>query len=450
MSPFISRRIREIALILLFILPVLKDGPLDLDLWKWKFAFVSVLFLVSLQFRSRVTASLPYAKSIVLLSMSAFIAVFAHLLNKAPEFGTDILLVFLTSVLFFISLCRLFNNRLLRTGIVAFAAITIAACFLTILQFTVIRFHLSHPALVHLLPPEARLYFFEQGHTLDWRGIRLPSFFFHSNQLGHFLAVSFGFMFPLLFYSKKIRDRMFYLVTILLAIVCIFFTQSRGSLLLILIAAAITIIFNASIYWKRHKGLLILLFLCAGFGLILLEFKFAFFLERIASLSLSFREKNWSYALQLIPKNILFGVGPGCSSYHILLNFQPIQFEDMLNAYWAKQPLNYWMSNPHNYYLTTILETGIFSLSIRLILYSSAIIMGLRNVLQCRNALHRALALGATIVLAMEFIRGTFESYNFLGAPETGGIIAFLFALLLSLNSWHDRKVDIDNQTYSP
>ena len=81
----------------------------------------------------------------------------------------------------------------------------------------------------------------------------------------------------------------------------------------------------------------------------------------------------------------------------------------------------------------------------KLILYSSALLMGFKNVLQCNHALHRALGLGAVIVLTMEFIRGMFEAYNFLGAPETGALIAFLFALLLYLNSWRDHKSSIDS-----
>ncbi len=441
LSPLISRYKREIALLLLLVLPVLKDGPLDIDIWQWKFAIVSAFLLISLSENNPVTKSLPYAKSIVLVIISAFVTLFSYLLNNTPEVGTDIFLAFLTSVLFFASLCRIFDNRLLRTGIRAFAVITAAACLLTFLQYAVIRFNLSYPALVHLIPPEMKMYFFEQGHTLDWRGIRLPSFFFHSNQLGHFLVVSFGFMFPLLFYSKKIRNRMFYMMILLLITMCILLTQSRGSLLLILITAAITIAFNASDYWKKHKGLLILLLSGIVVVLIILLSHFTYFLERITSLSLSYREKNWSYALQLMPRHILFGVGPGCSSYHILLHFPVVQFEDMLNAYLAKQPFNYWMSNPHNYYINTVLETGVFSLIVQLMLFGSVMLMGVRQVLRARHSLYRALSLGATIVLVMEFVRGVFEAYNFLSAPETGALIAFLFALLLYLNSWRGRTV---------
>jgi O-antigen ligase len=324
-------------------------------------------------------------------------------------------------------------------SITAICLVCIFACLVAILQYITIYFHLTHKALVYIIPPVEKFAFFKMEQNVSTSGLRLPSFFFHSNQFGHFLAVCFAILFPLLLYSKNALHRWFLTFVIVLLISCTFITQSRASIFLIGIAAVSVLLLNANIAGKKWKTLLLLLVGGITVGAVVFALNAESYLERLATFDLSFREKNWLYAIKLIPANFLFGVGPGVASYNIMLNFPLIEESMAINSYVALGTVDYRASHPHNFYLATLLETGVFLLVAKLIFYGFLFKLSFSIVTRAKHALVRALASSTLTVLIIEFIRGFFESYCFLTAMESGGLVAFVISMLLYLDSKANR-----------
>lgn len=436
---------RGMALLIFLVLPSAKDGPINIDLIEAKFLLVLVLFLAALPEIGHAIRSKYYQQILVLSIFSVFLTITAYSLSDVRELSSNMSLVVITNVLFMFALCRLFNFDLLRLGVIATAVVSLVVCVVAIAQYLVIQYHLSHPMLVGLLPPEQQMGYFDLDLPVGAEGIRVSSVFYHSNQLGHFLAVSFALFFPLLLQEKKAHYQILYGLLIVIVITCTFLSQSRGGVLLVVLAAAMTLFLYGSEALKRWKNKLVIMIGFVVLGVSIFTINASAFLSRIISPGLSSRELNWLYALRLIPDNAMFGVGRGVSGYHITINYPAIEYVSLLNNHDVKQIVNLWANNPHNYYLATILESGIFTLAAEIMLFGLMIICGFKVLSRTENAFIKALAIGATTILIMEYVRGTYEAYVFWSASETGGILAFICAMLLYFDSRMDRRVIVQN-----
>jgi O-antigen ligase len=375
-----------------------------------------------------------YQQIVPLLALAALLVIISYLGATPRGVATELTRTFVISAAFFVIVCRLIDEKLLNQGVLAIAVVLVGASAVAVLQYVIIAFHLDFPSLLTFLPAEQRIGYFEDNLIVGQEGVRLSSFFFHSNQLGHFLEVTFIFYFPIFLASDKISHRLGYGLLVGLSLASLLLTQSRGALMLIIIGVAIVFVVNGKHLFSRRRYSVVLVLVGAliGSGL-MFGSNLSSFSSRIASFDLSHREHNWIYALEIIPEHLPLGVGMGGSGYHILSRFPPVNSEDLLTSYYARQALNYWSGNPHNYYLATVLETGIFSLVAQLLLFGSLILVALRVHRRTLNSHHKSLAIGGALVLGLEFLRGLYESYGFFGAPETSATLAFVCAVLLYL-----------------
>ena len=225
--------LHALVLLLLLVLPIAKDGPLNLELVEWKFLLVLMLLLASLPEVGHIVRGDKYKQALVLATFSMVLTIVAYLLSDVQELSRELSLAMVANTLFLMALCRLFNADLLRSGITCIAIGSLVICTVAILQYVVIRFHLSHPALVALLPPEQQMGYFDLDLAVGSEGIRVSAVFFHSNQLGHYLAVAFALFFPLFLQAENRKNKVFYGMVTVAVTTCSLLSQSRGGLILI-------------------------------------------------------------------------------------------------------------------------------------------------------------------------------------------------------------------------
>jgi len=420
--------------VLLLIMPISKDGPLNIDLATLKTILVILLLIVTLPNSTNSLFGVRQQQIEILAVFLVLLTLVSILVSDARDYSINMTQMTIASLLLMIALCRSFDRKILRLGLVATIIVSLIICIVAILQYVVVRFHLTHPYLIELLAPEHRVGYFDQNMSLGEEGIRVSSIFFHSNQLGHYLATAFALFFPLSLFARSDKYQILYSLVVVALVVAMFMSQSRGGLILLALSFALTLFFYGKKRLFRWKNTFVILGAAIAAGVGVFTGNIHAFLSRLITASLSSREINWSYALNLIPENILYGVGRGASGYHMTQEFPAVEYVSLLNNYDAGQTVNYWANNPHNYYLATALEAGIFSLVAEIMLFGLMIRYGLRIIRSASHSTIKALAVGATTILFMEFVRGLFEAYSFLVAPETAVLTAFMCAMLLYLD----------------
>ena len=418
----------------ILILPVLKDGPLDIDLETWKLLCVGALFFLTLQDRSPVFSKSPYTHVVFLVASGIAATLVSYGLSPRQSLGTPLTQSYLTSSLFFLVTLKVFKTSMLRTAVRSIILLTIGVCFVAFAQYATIFFKLDYPLLLRMLPPEARTFYFDLGNSLNEMGVRLPSVFFHANQLGHVLSLSFGFLFPFFLTSRSNRDRFVYLFVLVMIGACTFLTLSRGALFVMAVEFTVVLFLYRKTV-SKNPMLLVGLSVLLAFSMFALLGNVESFLGRFFSSGLSYRDTLGAYALQLIPEYFLFGVGPGCSSFEILTRFPLVNYSTLLDSYYIGFGFDRWSSAPHNYYLTTLLEGGVFTLFFRLLLYWLIFRRGIMLIRRIRREPYRSFAIAVTVPLGSEFLRGFFDSYSFLASMESGALVAVFLAILLFIDT---------------
>jgi O-antigen ligase/polysaccharide polymerase Wzy-like membrane protein len=432
--------------VLVALAPVLRDGPLDVDLWSWKLALAASLLCLSQLVGPGSNGNRARRRTAVLVVVNLVLVITAYRLSPTPWLCRDIVRAYCVASIAVLLFQNAFSPALLAATLTGLAGITLVASALTIVQYVVVAFHLTFMGVERLLPPDMQRTFFELGHEMSAVGIRVPSFFFHSNQAGHFFAISCGFFLPLAATAVRGPARGGAAIVSAAAIFGILMTQSRTALVMLVAELCLVGWFatraanrrpRSADQRRRLRTSTIVGTTVGGVATAALCFLAHTNLEALAgrlwALDLSHRSVNWRYAVALLPASMWFGVGPGASGYQIVSRFPLPDMTDYANARAAGLPLPVWGSHPHNYALGTILETGVFSLLVQLVLYGGLIATGVRLVRSGENVTIRRRALIGTTPLAAEALRTAAESHAFLGAPEVGVSMALAMALLTYL-----------------
>jgi len=432
------RETLTIGSLLLVILPVARGGPLlDINTGLFKLALTAAFFLAVIHQRiARRFFSADYHRIGLLMVLLSLIAATAFLMSEDKTLSSSYTACFFTSILAFFIFCRLFDRKFLRKALVMLSLSTFGACGLAILQYVIIRFRLSAPWLLIFVPSEIKMRFLELGGNLSSDVIRLPSFFFHSNGFGHFLAMVFGLHFVMFIVARKRKEKILYFASVLAILISCLLTLSRGSVLIIAgEGLVLLILFRRELIRTKMRiftvGTCFLLI-----GIFALGPNLQNFLERIQAAGLANRDINWGYAIRLLPRHFLFGTGPGMCSYQMLSSypFSEEYFGQMSIDLHVSGEINWYISHAHNFYLNAMIETGLFSLLVYGILFWNVFRKGFQIYSQNNHVLIRALAAGSFVALLGSLLRGTFESYVFFDSSYVGYMISFYFAVILYLD----------------
>jgi O-antigen ligase len=185
------------------------------------------------------------------------------------------------------------------------------------------------------------------------------------NSNGRYLVVAMTFFYYLRSSSKNWLLKTVAMFGILVTFVAVFFTLSRTSILLLIAAVILTVLFKLR---KNFSVYSITIFLLAFIILISFYEQIIGILNSIIpSITLGtdtvgVRYKLWQAGLRMWQENPIFGVGIGKFT-----NYLPIYGYD-LNPH-------YWFSQLHNAYISALVETGL----IGFILYFALIILTFRN-----------------------------------------------------------------------
>lgn len=171
-------------------------------------------------------------------------------------------------------------------------------------------------------------------------GIRVPSFWNDYNILAAYLMILFMFNLSFILKTGNSPKKLFYLITIILILSGIYFTQTRGVWLSMIISLAVFFI-------KRPK---IIIPVSILFGLIILLF-YNIIEERLLSVVYFEQDKSslgrmqaWLSSLLIIEKNPMMGFG--FDTYYLYR-------DDVMSYFIVDVP------HPHNTYLRSILEMGL-------------------------------------------------------------------------------------------
>jgi len=433
----VARHAWAIIALVLMVLPVLRDGPLDFDLGWWKLVLVIALLLcLPVRWSTLLAGSSAHTGFLIVCCLLATLVSFG--LAPHRNMSLPMTQTWLTSVLFLLLCWSAYDVRLLRWSVRAVLALTTGICLVAFIQYATIRFQLDHPVLLRILSPGARAWYFEMNNPLGDEGVRLASVFFHPNQLGHVLGLCFGFVLPLFLTARRNRDRAVHCLVLSLILAGVFLTLSRGALLVVLVELLVIVMLM-----RKRLRLHLLAAAAAGavvlVGIVMLLGNVTPLLTRVLQSGLSSRATLWLNGASLIPSHFLIGVGPGGSSYQMLTRFPILNNTDLLDSYYIGHAYDAWGNAPHNYYLTTMLEGGVFTLVFRILLYATVVGMGIGLIRRLRRPLLRGFAIAVTVPLGCEFVRGVFDSYDFLAAMESGGLVAFFIATIIFLDAY-DRR----------
>ncbi|MEW6407153.1 MAG: O-antigen ligase family protein [Patescibacteria group bacterium] len=209
---------------------------------------------------------------------------------------------------------------------------------------------------------------------------RLSAGFAHPNDFGSYLITAIPIYIGLIYYFKKIWQKLFISAPLILLLFCLYRTASRGAWLGFIIAMLIFILF------KRDKILIIItiLFLISA----------PFFLPKTAleRLKQGFnisdgttweRKQIWTGAINIFKVHPLIGFGPNTFSDNFP-KYKPKYYPDLRYA--------------HNSYLQMLAEIGIIGLAIFLFILFTVIKTGFKYFRQLRNSkpLEAGIVLGIT------------------------------------------------------
>jgi len=170
--------------------------------------------------------------------------------------------------------------------------------------------------------------------------LRIPSFWNDYNILAAYLMILFMFNLSFILKSRNSPKKMFYLITIVFILAGIYFTQTRGVWLSMLVSIAFFFI-------RRPKIIIPVLIL---FGLFVFFF-FNIIEDRFLSVMYFEQDKSslgrmqaWLSSILIIEKNPLFGFG--FDTFYL--------YRDDVMQYFVVD-----VRNPHNTYLRAVLEMGL-------------------------------------------------------------------------------------------
>jgi hypothetical protein len=425
-------RIRFLALLPFILFPVLRDGPLNTNLWDYKLIFVVVATCLAIRINSARSAIFQNGKVLFLLLNIMCLTIISFILSTNHHVSWNMTAAFLANATVLILIISVISIRWIARVFVAVGLLTSLACFIAMLQYVTVKFGIDDPRFIYLLHSEARHAYFVLGESMGSEGLRLSSFFFHPNQFGHFLNVSFALVFPFMMISNSSRVRTRACVAIVLIIIGCILCQSRGSVILIILEGIAIAWYLGTVTLKKLSGVISVLVCALFLAFFLFPVNVAhFYKTRLPSTGLSFRDEIWANSIRLIPDFFLFGSGPGTSSHELMRRFPVVTYEQVFDSYHATGTYDLWANNSHNYYLATALECGIFSLIYQLALYSLIAHIAITRLKHERDNGYYPLLLGCVIAFLSEFVRGLFEAYCFLNAPETGVLLAFTIACIL-------------------
>jgi len=193
---------------------------------------------------------------------------------------------------------------------------------------------------------------------------RLSAFFLNPNHLAMYLAPAWLIVLNFIFFIKKEKEKFFWIISLLIISVALFFTYSFGAWVGIMAGIAIALIlrYKSILGYKRDTGitsqrynftikkvtpLLSLVILLSLFSLVALSPKFQAIFTSNRS-SLNSRLTIWQSALHILKDHWLLGIGPG-------------NFQEYYLAYQKYFPpyLEWAVPQPHNIFLAFWLQSGI-------------------------------------------------------------------------------------------
>jgi len=420
----------------------LRDGPIECNFWALKLIFVFIATFAALRYGLLRLAVESSGGVLFLITVSAGLIVLSFLQTSNHHVAQYMTAAFLANHMLLFLMLAVSTDSWHKTAMVAVGIILAAACLLAAIQFFTVQFRISAPALTYLLHPEARHAFFNLDSHLGNEGLRLPSFFFHSNQFGHLLNYGVALMLPFLLLPNSHRIRLLAGATIIMTAIGCILTQSRSAAILILLECCF-------IYWYLYRFTLrrfvvSILFLGAILAVAFLLFpaNLNHFFARLMTTGLSFRDVIWANSINLIPQHLVLGAGPGMSSYELLRNFPVVTYEQIFDAYHATGEYDLFGHNSHNYYLATVLECGVFYAFVQFTFYFSVAHVAIKRLSSRRLQSVNPMLLGCSVAFLSEFIRRLVEAYCFLNSPETGALSALAIAGILFSSQRSGNDID--------
>jgi len=423
--------VRTAALGLLLMLPVLRDGPFDGYLGFVKLFFVIVMTLVALWCKPAHRGDATTSGVLNLVAILVGVTILSSLHSSNFHVAKYMTATYLTNHLFLVLVLTVATVRWYKFAVIAVAIVLSVACLVAVVQYFTVKFRISSPLLIYLLQPEARMAFFNLNLPMGSEGLRMQSFFFHSNQFGHLLSYGFAMMLPFLLMPNRLRNRVLVGMVIALTLVGCVLTQSRGTAILILVEGGFISWYFFRFNMRRIVAAAMFVFTTLGLALLLFPANIAAFLGRLMSTDLSHRNVVWLNSIDLLPRHMMFGSGPGTSSCELTSNFPIVAYEQIFDAYHATGSYDMFANNAHNHYIAAVLEGGVFFLIFQLILYISVAYIAIKRLSNQRLMGACPMLLGCSVAFMSEFVRGIIEAYCFLNAPETGALTAVAIACIL-------------------
>lgn len=222
--------------------------------------------------------------------------------------------------------------------------------------------------------------------TLVGDMIRQGGLYENPNYVGLILIVTIPIIISMLLERNNIKRifKLFLMLNLIFSIALLFVSNSRASILGVLLASAVTIlILNRKLFYRYFTGIVLIIILVLAIEEWGNAFSLYFRLERIGT-----RDQFWNAGLELFYNNPIFGVGPEL-------------FETYFFSYTPSYITNAFVSNsiwilgtphPHNFFILLASENGVLGLLTSILIFVFFFMFALRAIKIHKNTKYFALS----------------------------------------------------------
>jgi hypothetical protein len=421
---------------LLCIYPISRTGPLDMETWPIKSGLACIFFVWSF-FQSTTPRADPKAyhyfqgiflAMIVMLGVSWWQSVYFDM-GWSPFFQMS------ASILFFFVFYKIMSRSFFKAVFRILFLLTAFACGLVILQYLTLQLRWENSLLLGLIPFEIKRTFIDLQIPFSEGFLRLPSFFYHYNEFGHWITILFNYVLAFMVFQKNPMKKRACLLLLILMFCASLLTLSRGTLLVIFFQILLLVVLHRSHLQKFQAQFWWILLVAFGIALILFWPYVLRLFERVLLSGVSHRDVHWSQSLSLLWEHWIFGAGPGTTAYLLLSRFPPHPESMILLIYHLENfgVLNLAGYHSHQFYLHVFLELGVIQLCIQLLYAISMIILSWKLYRKASHLYIRVMASAIGVTVLGSLFRGLFESHCFFLSIETGFLFSLSTAFLLFL-----------------